>query len=109
MIPNALVRDVDYPVFQFCKKHNIKCLWDFDRYGKWTEILVGETVVFQVQHTTTVKQFMETIRLFSNNYKNEAIKDIEGDRFWVWVGDEELFNKFINEHGGIFGISVNYP
>ena len=103
-----LEKDKNFEVYKFCKKYNIECSWDFSKKDgtKWSEVFIDGRMVFQFEHTTTEKQFIEVINLFTENFKNEATEKIDGDDFWFAVGDEYTFTKFLNKHGSVFKICV---
>jgi len=100
-----LQKDAPFEVYQFCKENGIECDWDFNNHiGGWTEVYIGDEMVFQFQDSTTVAQFKEVVSLFSEKFKNEEIEDIEGEDFWLVVGSETDFDKFLVKHGSLFGI-----
>lgn len=105
-----LEKDKNFEVYRFCKEHNIECSWDFSKSdnAKWTEVFVDGKMVFQFEHSTTAKQFIEVVNLFTEKYDDEATEKIDGDDFWFVVGDEDTFTKFIDKHGTVFKINSKF-
>jgi hypothetical protein len=100
-----LQKDAPFEVYQFCKENGIECDWDFnDSVGGWTEIYIGGNRVFQFQDSTTVEQFNEVIKLLSDAFDNEDVKDIKGEDFWFAAESEDAFDKFLIKHGSLFGV-----
>lgn len=89
-----------YQVFTFCKENGIPCYTDFSKKDNtaWTEIQIDGRVVFQFEDITTVKHFLEVIRLFKIKWNNPNVDKIEGEDFWFAVGEKETFDMFLDKY-----------
>ncbi len=97
---NPLATDVFFDVFKFCKEKGIECSWDFSKCDNkyWTEVFVDGDMVFQIDASATVQQFIELVEELQSDFKSEC-KDISGDDFrFVVDKDEKIFRKFVEKH-----------
>jgi len=102
---NPLQTEVDFPVFQFCRKNGIKCSWDFDKHdgAQWTEVYNNDDLmVMQVSDNMPVDVFKQLMRAYIKEYGTKEIEKIGDDNMWWAIYDKKSFTKFVKEHKELF-------
>lgn len=91
-----------YPVYLFCKKHNIECGHDFNRDKgiSWTEIYLDQKLVMQVDSGSSVEQFLKLSRMIYAYWENEDYDD--GSDTWIACPEKQLFYRLLNRFHEIF-------
>jgi hypothetical protein len=102
---NPLQTEVDFPVFQFCKKNGIKCSWDFARSdgAQWTEIMNNDgNLEMQFSDNISVDVFKKLVQTFIKEYGSKEIENIGDSTMWWSIYSKKRFIKFVEEHKELF-------
>lgn len=84
-------------------QNNIQCTWDFDRKNnlEWTEILLDDKLVIQVDKNCKKSQFVDLCLLLNEDFINGG-NNVSGKDFWFAIEDELLFKNFFAKYEDVF-------
>jgi hypothetical protein len=99
----AMLAEVPFDVFKFCKENDIHCSWDFGIKNnlEWTEILLDDKLVIQIDKNCQRNQFVELCFLLNKDFINGG-NSVSGNDFWFAIEDENLFKKFFTKYEDVF-------